>query len=276
MALHRTRLRAAETLTSPFVRSTLDDFAAEHEELATALDSLSEEEWLHDSASEGWAVIDQVSHLAFYDERATISATDPQAFLEDAAGVADFEARHISDGRRRGGAGTLAWWREANRDLRDVMATHDPKDRMTWYGPPMSARSFITARIMETWAHGQDIVDALGLDREPTDRLRHIAHLGVVTFRWSFENRGIDLPESAKVRVELQSPSGEQWVWNGDGAELVSGPALDFCLLVTQRRHRDDVALVAEGPSANAWLDIAQCFAGPPGQGRPPMDATEN
>lgn len=234
------------------------------------LAGLSEEQWLADTPAQGWTVIDQVSHLAFYDERATLSATDPVAFLEDAAGVAGFEDWYIAEGRRRGGPATLDWWRRANGDLRGVMALHDPKDRMTWYGPPMSARSFITARIMETWAHGQDIVDALGLEREPTDRLFHVAHLGVVTFRWSFANRGLDLSEDAKVRVELESPSGEQWVWNGDGAELVSGPALDFCLLVTQRRHRDDLALVAEGPAASAWLDIAQCFAGPPGEGRSP------
>lgn len=254
------------------MRSTLDDFTAEHVELAATLESLSEDQWFRDTPAAGWAVIDQISHLAFYDERATLSATDPAAFLDDAAGLADFEDRYLSDGRRRGGPGTLAWWREANETLRSVMKGRDPKERMTWYGPPMSARSFITARIMETWAHGQDIVDALGLQREPTDRLRHIAHLGVATFRWSFTNRGIDLPEVAKVRVQLESPSGEQWVWNGDGAELVRGSALDFCLLVTQRRHRNDVSLVAEGPAANAWLDIAQCFAGPPGSGRAPID----
>ncbi len=190
--------------------------------------------------------------------------------MEDAAGVAGFEQRHLAEGRSRGGPGTLAWWRDSNAQLRAVMADLDPKERMLWYGPPMSARSFITARIMETWAHGQDIVDALGLVREPTDRLFHVAHLGVVTFRWSFENRGIELSDAAKVRVELESPSGEQWVWNGDGAELVRGSALDFCLLVTQRRHRNDLHLVAEGPAANAWLDIAQCFAGPPGPGRSP------
>lgn len=255
------------------MRSTLDDFAAEHEELAAALEGLTEDQWLRDTPAEGWAVIDQVSHLAFFDERATLSATDPEAFLRDAAGLAGFEDRYLADGRNRGGAGSLAWWRQANEELRSVMATRDPKDRMTWYGPPMSARSFITARIMETWAHGQDIVDALALSREPTDRLHHIAHLGVVTYGWSFMNNGLEVPD-AKVRVQLESPSGEQWVWNGDGAELVSGPALDFCLLVTQRRHRDDLTLVAEGPAANAWLDIAQCFAGPPGPGREPRVAS--
>lgn len=254
------------------MRSILADFEAEHEELATALDGVADEDWLTITPAEGWAVIDQISHLAFYDERASLAATSPSAFMNDAAGVAGFEARHIATGRELGGPGTLAWWRNANRELREAMMDVDPKARMHWYGPPMSARSFITARIMETWAHGQDIVDALGWEREPTDRLRHIAHLGVVTFRWSFDIRGIDLSEEAKVRVELESPSGEQWVWNGDGAELVSGSALDFCLLVTQRRHRDDLSLVAEGPAADRWLDIAQCFAGPPGPGRRPLD----
>ena len=250
------------------MQSLLDDFAAEHEELASTLSGLSEAQWLTDTLAEGWAIIDQVAHLAFYDEKAFMSATDPEAFLEDAADVFSFEVRHNQRGRELGGESTLAWWRQANRDLRNAMADRDPRERMAWYGPPMSVRSFITARLMETWAHGQDVVDALGIQRQPTDRLRHIAHLGVTTFGWSFANNGLDVPERS-VRVELQSPSGELWVWNGDATEMVSGPALDFCLLVTQRRHRSDLNLVAEGPIAHRWLDIAQCFAGPPGSGRP-------
>ena len=61
------------------------------------------------------------------------------------------------------------------------------------------------------------------------------------------------------------------WTWGPeDAADRVTGPAIDFCLLVTQRRHRDDVRLVADGPAADEWLGIAQAFAGPPGPGRRP------
>jgi uncharacterized protein (TIGR03084 family) len=119
---------------------------------------------------------------------------------------------------------------------------------------------------MEYWAHGQDVVDGLGAIREPTDRLRHICHLGVRTRGFSYVNRGLAVPDGG-VRVELTAPDGSSWTY-GEGEDRVTGSALDFCLLVTQRRHREDTGLVATGPLAEEWLDIAQCFAGPPGTGR--------
>jgi len=70
--------------------------------------------------------------------------------------------------------------------------------------------------------------------------------------------------------VELTAPDGVVWTWGPAEAEdRVSGPALDFCLLVTQRRHRDDLTLAVEGPAATEWMAIAQAFAGAPGLGRP-------
>jgi uncharacterized protein (TIGR03084 family) len=117
---------------------------------------------------------------------------------------------------------------------------------------------------METWAHGQDVVDALGLTRRPTPRLRHVAHLGVRTLGWSFRVNGRPEPDVA-VRVQLTAPEGGTWTWGPEeAADRISGPAEDFCLLVTQRRHRDRTALRARGPVADAWLDLAQAFAGPP------------
>ena len=134
----------------------------------------------------------------------------------------------------------------------------------------MSARSFITARLMETWAHGQDVADALAVERTPTERLRHVAHIGVGARAFSYVANGRQ-PNPAPVRVELVGPAGDTWSWGPeDASDRVTGPALGFCLLVTQRRHRDDVGLTAEGAAADEWLDIAQSFAGPPGHGRRP------
>jgi uncharacterized protein (TIGR03084 family) len=123
---------------------------------------------------------------------------------------------------------------------------------------------------METWAHTQDIADALGVTREPTDRLRHVAHIGVGARAFSYAVHG-KTPPQTPVRVELTSPDGTLWTWGpGDAAGRVTGPALDFCLLVTQRRHRDDLDLDIEGPAATEWMSIAQAFAGAAGTGRPP------
>jgi uncharacterized protein (TIGR03084 family) len=123
---------------------------------------------------------------------------------------------------------------------------------------------------METWAHGQDVADALGSPREATDRLKHIVHIGVTTIPWSYTVRDIQLP-AEPIRVEVDAPSGARWTWGpDDAANVVRGDALDLALVVTQRRHRDDTGLVAEGPVADEWLSIAQAFAGPPGPGRKP------
>jgi uncharacterized protein (TIGR03084 family) len=128
----------------------------------------------------------------------------------------------------------------------------------------MSTLSFATARLMETWSHGQDVAETLGVSLPATDRLRHVAHIGVTTRGWSYMNRGQDFP-GGDVRVELTAPSGQVWTWGPEGADnKVSGSALDFCLVVTQRRHRDSTGLVTEGPLAEEWMGIAQAFAGPP------------
>jgi uncharacterized protein (TIGR03084 family) len=168
------------------------------------------------------------------------------------------------------GARVLGWWRGARGAMLAALAGLDPRNRLPWYGPDMSALSFATARLMETWAHGQDVADVLGVRRPATDRLRHIAHIGVLARPFSYTNRGREVP-ARPVRVELTGPSGEVWTW-GDpaAADLIRGSAEDFCLVVTRRRHPADTDLRAEGPLAAEWIAIAQAFAGPPGPGRAP------
>ena len=129
----------------------------------------------------------------------------------------------------------------------------------------MSARTMATARLMETWAHGIDIAEALGIEVRPHDRVRHVCHLGVITRKFAFANRGEPTPSGA-VRVELTSPSGKDWAWGpADAPDIVVGSAWDFGLLVTRRRGTSDVDVRASGDGARRWLQIAQAFAGPPG-----------
>jgi uncharacterized protein (TIGR03084 family) len=133
----------------------------------------------------------------------------------------------------------------------------------------MSAASMATARLMETWAHGLDVTDGLRRPPSVSDRLRHIAHLGVRTRDFAFAQHGLVAP-TEPFRVELTAPDGSTWGWGPeDATQRVTGPALDFCLRVTQRRHRADLALRATGADADRWLDLAQAFAGPSGPGRP-------
>jgi uncharacterized protein (TIGR03084 family) len=165
------------------------------------------------------------------------------------------------------GGALLAAWRAERIALADVARATDPSDRVPWYGPAMAARSFITARLMETWAHGQDIADALGVTRVPTTRLRHVAHIGVRARPFSYMIHSRPVPDEP-VFVSLEGPDGARWEWGEPAVNRVSGSALDFCLVVTQRRHVDDTGLTVEGAAAAEWIGIAQAFAGAPGAGR--------
>jgi uncharacterized protein (TIGR03084 family) len=252
-----------------------DDLAAETAVLRALLADLDDAGWETATPATGWAIRDQVSHLAYFDDAAVRSATEPAAFaaeLADAVAGGTVDPDRIAEQHRTlPPAKLLAWFDSSRERLITVFRGLQPGVRLPWFGPPMSAASSLTARIMETWAHGQDVADALGATREPTSRLRHVAHIGVRALPFSYAVRGREVP-AEPVRVELTAPGGELWTWGpGDAADRVTGPALDFCLLVTQRRHRADTALVASGEVAQEWLGIAQAFAGPPGPGREPL-----
>jgi uncharacterized protein (TIGR03084 family) len=251
------------------MRSICDDLAAEHSDLDGVVGGLSDAQWLIDTPSPGWAIRDQISHLWFFDQRALMALTDTDAFAADtkwliANGGTDAS---IDAGRSIEPAELLHRWREDRQQLIDVASTVDPATRVPWYGPPMAARSFITARLMETWAHGQDVADALAVVRQPTARLRHVAHLGVRTRPFSYVAHGLTMPD-VDVAVHLIGPDGEQWDWGESAVDEVSGSALDFCLVVTQRRHLADTRLSVVGDAAMEWMTIAQAFAGGVGAGR--------
>jgi uncharacterized protein (TIGR03084 family) len=243
-----------------------DDVAAETAVTRALVAGLSEDAWRTPTPAEGWDIADQISHLAHFDQVAVQAARHPDEFRAEQVHPDAIAARY----RDRTGADLLAWFDQARADLLATYADIDPATRVPWFGPPMSAASSLTARLMETWAHTQDIADALGITREPNDRLRHVAHIGVGARAYSYAANSRPLPADP-VHVSLIAPSGAEWTWGpADAPDRISGPALDFCLLVTQRRHRDDLSLTAEGPVATEWITIAQAFAGPPGPGRSP------
>ena len=248
------------------------DLHAEHVALDTLLVGLDEAGWDTPTPAPGWMVRDHISHLGATDRTATIAAAEPQRFSTDMV-TQPRERRAVAQlavGRNMSGAALLAWWRAGRSAMLDVLHRLDAKTRLPWFGPPMSALSFATARLMETWAHGQDIADALDLTRPATERLRHVAHIGVLARPFSYTTRGQPAPTDP-VYVALHSPSGARWTW-GDATDVnhVMGPALDFCLVVTQRRHVADTSLQVVGPVATEWMHLAQAFAGPPGEGRQP------
>jgi uncharacterized protein (TIGR03084 family) len=259
------------------MRALLADLDAESADLDAMIAPLDQRQYLLATPAEGWCISDQVSHLAFFDQAALLAATDPERFKIEAAQMmargAGFPDEVAARHRATPGPELRAWLRRARAELMAGFATVDPARKLPWYGPDMSAASSVTARLMETWAHGQDIADALGISRPPTPRLRHIAHIGVRTIGFSFVLRGRPVP-AQPIRVEVAAPDGSTWTWGpDDAADVVTAPALDFCLVVTQRRHPADTALVATGPVAAEWVSIAQAFAGAPGPGRQPRAA---
>jgi uncharacterized protein (TIGR03084 family) len=236
-------------------------------------------------------VADQIGHLAYFDGTAALAIADPDGFAAArdaliagalADGVEAIDDLTLGAARAMTSEQLLGAWRDNRRRLADAAATLADDARVPWYGPSMSARSFLTARLMECWAHGQDVVDAVGGERPATDRLRHIAQLGYITRGWSYSIRS-ETPPAGVVALELTAPSGAVWTWGrpggsggsgaGDAAEQVvdtiRGPALDFCLVVTQRRHLDDTALTC-GEAGRHWLLRAQAFAGGPTTGPDP------
>lgn len=254
------------------VAALLDDFEAECDDVGRVLSSVDPGAWTLPTPADRWTIRDQVSHLSLSDAAGVLAATRPDEF---ASGAKALLARITAErpGEPRGaddpaGAGDLAAeWRTHRVELIEALRALPPDTRLPWFGPPMSVRSFVTARLMETWAHGLDIAEALahaGLAEvpAPTDRLRHVCHLGVLTRGWSYTVRGLDAP-TTPVHVDLVLPSGTPWTaGDPDASDTVTGAALDFCLVVAQRRNVADTALSVRGSDAGAWLAIAQCFAG--------------
>ncbi|MFC6062739.1 TIGR03084 family metal-binding protein [Streptomyces ochraceiscleroticus] len=256
----------------------LADLRVEGQALDALVGPLAADRWATPTPAAGWTIAHQIAHLAWTDQQALRAATDPDGFRRAAeaalASPDTFVDEGAEEGARRPPAELLAHWRAGREALHDALAAYTG-GRLPWFGPPMSITSMATARLMETWAHGQDVADALGAVREPTARLRHVAHIGVRARNFAFLAHGLTPPEE-EFRVELRAPGPDGGVWTygpEDAAQRVSGDALGFCLLVTQRAHRDDVDVRAEGAEAERWLGIAQAFAGPPGPGRSPRPA---
>lgn len=260
------------------VDATAAVFADLHEEgreLDVLVGELSGPDWARPTPAPGWSIAHQIAHLHWTDRAALLSLTDAAGFglmAEEALKAPDsFVDEGAEEGAALPPAELLVRWRSGRTGLDAALAEASPDTRFPWYGPPMKAASMASARLMETWAHGQDVADALGVRRTPTARLRHVARIGVRARDYAYAVRGLPAP-AEEFRVELTAPDGSAvWTYGPpDAPQRITGPALDFCLLVTQRAHRADLALAATGPDADRWLDIAQAFAGPAGPGRAP------
>jgi uncharacterized protein (TIGR03084 family) len=242
------------------------DLESEQDTLDQVVADLDEAMWQLATASPGWTIADQISHLQFFDERAALAMNDPDAFGVDRQHLISSAPRDLSVelGRQVSAGELLDAWRHSRRALIEAAKKVDPTVRVTWYGPSMAVKSFLTARLMECWAHGHDVAEAVGVQRSPSTRLKHVAHIGVGARAFSLMIN--QLPEDSRsIRVELTAPGDELWTWGDETSDQrVLGDAVDFCLVVTQRRALSDSQLTVAGDSATTWMRIAQAFAGAP------------
>jgi uncharacterized protein (TIGR03084 family) len=249
------------------IAGMLTDLRAESDDLDAVISSAEADALHRATPAAGWSAADTLGHIWFFDREARRALEEPEDFVarrdELFADPEGYLSAHVETIRGLGDA-LVPSWQDERRRIIDALQTVDPTTRVPWYGPSMSPMSFGTARLMETWAHGQDIADALEVRRTPTDRLRHIAHLGVSTRGFSYVVRGMEASD-VPVYVALTAPSGAEWTW-GDpsAADSVRGTAVDFCQRVTQRRVLEDLNLEVTGEAATEWMSIAQAFAGGP------------
>lgn len=244
------------------------DFADESEALLTLLTPLSDADFETPTLFKGWTIDNILRHLHVWNIAADLSLSDEAGFVafikEMAAGIRggrlpDFEAAYL-DGLS--GHGLLDVWAARFRAMTPRFAATDPKARLKWVGPDMSALSSVTARLMETWAHGQAVYDVLGVERVDSDRIGNIVRLGVNTYGFTWKNRRME-PPGPMPRLRLTGPSGAVWEY-GEGDGVIEGSATEFCQVVTQCRNVADTSLEVTGDVAHQWMEVAQCFAGPP------------
>ena len=237
------------------------DLREEGEALFELLDTLTDDQWALPTPFKNRTVNWVVRHLHDADRWAIQSITDPDAYRTWAAKW--IASRRIHPRYPRGKPLLERWCADFVK-LCAALELADPERRVPWFGPDMGIRMMATARQMETWAHGQDIYDLVRVRRQNTDRIRNICHLGVRTFGWTFMNRELKVP-TPQPYVRLDAPSGAVWEWNDRSEEnCVMGSAVEFAHVVTQGRNIDDCNLTVVGDTANAWMNMAQCFAGEP------------
>lgn len=253
------------------LKTVVQDLATEGDDLYALLTNMDTGYWTESTKFKDWSIWDVVAHLHVSDHMALTSIESATKFKTLMSSVRSQGLRGYADawlstaqGQPVNGPELLDRWRTLFQKLCENLSTADPNTRFEWAGPGMKAKMFATARQMETWAHGSEIYDVMNVQRKESDRLIHIATIGVRTFGWTFTNRNLPVPDQIPY-VELTAPSTTRWTWNEENTtERISGSAFEFCQVVTQVRNIVDTNLAVTGDVARAWMDIAQCFAGSP------------
>ncbi|GAA2597100.1 TIGR03084 family metal-binding protein [Actinomadura fulvescens] len=256
------------------LHEVFSDLTAEGDELDKVLAGLDADQWRTPTPAPGWTIAHQIAHLSATFRMAGLSAGDPRAFEALVARLGpDFNANveaAMAPFLAEAPATLFARWQTEKKTATTALAAVPPDQVVPWLVRPLPPAILACAGLMELIGHGQDVYDALGVQRTWTDRIKHLVGFAVLVKEFAYTERGLTPPPD-EFRFELTLPSGTAWEFGPeDAAQRVTGPAADFCLLVLRRRHRDDLDIEATGEVADAWLDIAQAYRGPAGEGRAP------
>ena len=245
------------------MREILADLVAEQQALDQMLQRAPERDWKKPTRAKGWTVQDTISHLAWSEDHALHALQGERKHLRAIAGsssIEGFNQQGVDAGRGKRPQEVIEWWRFSRASVVDSLSRCGSTDRIPWMVGDMSARTFATFRLMETWAHGLDIRAALGREDEDTARLRHIAWLGWATLPYAFEQAKETYP--GPIRVELSGPGYARWVFGPqDSDQTIKGNAGDWCRLVVHRMSpAEATSLTATGETAETALRVARIF----------------
>jgi uncharacterized protein (TIGR03084 family) len=251
------------------VQDILTALAAQHRELAGLLDPLTNDAWSTPSRAEGWTVSDVVLHLAQTDELALASvrgdfgaAVERLASGFAGAGSVDEGAGAMVEAERGASSSEVRErWRRSSFELLRALREADPSARVPWVAGEMAVRTLATTRLAETWIHTGDVQLAFDRPVEPSERLRHVVRLAWRTLPYAFARAGREL--SGPVELDLTGPAGEGWDFVPDEPALtiITGSALDLCLVAGQRATAKDTSLGGFGPDAESVLELIRTFA---------------
>ena len=228
------------------------------------------DDWARPTCCEGWDVASVLAHLALTDEGATASARGEFDHHHDGllgtgerqtVSVDDAAAAQVEAVRAAGGEEIRRRWHDSSETMRAVLQAGDPHTRVTWVAGKLSLQTLATTRLSECWIHTDDIADALGVELQPTDRLRYIARLAWRTLPYAFQRA--EMTMHGPVAMDLVGPNGEQWRFDPDRAAVttIRGSATEFCGVAGRRLDPAATNLVATGADAEAVLRLVRTYA---------------
>jgi len=242
------------------VRDILSDLVAEQQFLDQSLQRIPIKVWDLVTPNKPWTVRDTIAHLADFEDLGADSIAGGARIKEwqTSSDLDVLKKKAIARGLQMRPQDVIEWWRAARARVVEPLSHMNGDDRVEWIAGDMSARTFATFRLTETWMHGLDIYAALNLEVEDTPRIRHVSWLGWKTLPYAFKQAGEDYEP---VRIEVIGPGYSKWVFGPeDTDQLIKGSASDWARIAVRRIKPADTRLKVTGEFAEKALHLARAY----------------